>query len=357
MSLEFKIPDLLGLTKGLSYLWMLLFIMMISGLAKDRQLFSSAFSYIQKLVKSKKAVVVLTSVIGGVLPIEGRVTVSAGLLDSLAKSNREKFGIVDYLATHHYYMWSPLEKTVIVPIAAFGLSYVQWLNIIWPLLLASLIFIFVYIWRLVDDFDINLSDESPRFLDFLVKVVPMVLSIAGYIYGFDPVLCFGILLAYYVILTKEVSAKRLFSYVNWKLLLIVTIVILVGNYVKLHSSDIESFIQSCAVTSTGFNLVYFQTLALVSVLSFLASLALGSSGKFIALAVLVSQIYGPVYFIWFFAIDFAGYLLSPTHKCVAIGNRYFQTPLTDYYRALGLWSVLLLLVAALTVTSRGMISF
>jgi len=51
--------------------------------------------------------------------------------------------------------------------------------------------------------------------------------------------------------------------------------------------------------------------------------------------------------LWFFAIDYAGYLLSPTHKCVMIGNSYFGTPLGVYYKALGIWALLLITTAGL----------
>jgi hypothetical protein len=59
----------------------------------------------------------------------------------------------------------------------------------------------------------------------------------------------------------------------------------------------------------------------------------------------MSQVFGQEYFLWFFALDFAGYLVSPTHKCVMIGNRYFGTPIGTYYKALGGWGVLLLATA------------
>jgi hypothetical protein len=111
---------------GLGYLWMVFFIMISAGLAKEYNLFVPVYAYIKDTFGSNKFVVVILSAIGGILPIEGRVTVSAGLLDTVAPKcghGREKMGIVDYLSTHHYYMWSPLEKTVLLPIAAFGLTY------------------------------------------------------------------------------------------------------------------------------------------------------------------------------------------------------------------------------------------
>ena len=82
-------------------------------------------------------------------------------------------------------------------------------------------------------------------------------------------------------------------------------------------------------------------------IGFVASFLMGSSGKFVAIAVLMAQVFGIEYFLWFFAIDFTGYLLSPTHKCVAVGNRYFGTPLATYYKALGSWGALLLLTAGI----------
>jgi hypothetical protein len=61
----------------------------------------------------------------------------------------------------------------------------------------------------------------------------------------------------------------------------------------------------------------------------------------------MSQVFGHEYFLWFFAIDFAGYLISPTHKCVMIGNKYFGTPVGTYYTALGAWGALLLATAGI----------
>ena len=95
------------LLKDINYLWMIFFIMISAGLAKEYQLFAPAFAYVRNTFRSNKFVVVLLSAIGGILPIEGRVTVSAGLLDTVAPRvgpSREKLGIVDYLATHHYYL-------------------------------------------------------------------------------------------------------------------------------------------------------------------------------------------------------------------------------------------------------------
>ena len=49
---------------GISYLWMIFFIMITAGLAKEYALFSSAFSYVRNTFRSNKFVVVLLSAIG-----------------------------------------------------------------------------------------------------------------------------------------------------------------------------------------------------------------------------------------------------------------------------------------------------
>jgi hypothetical protein len=58
--------------------------------------------------------------------------------------------------------------------------------------------------------------------------------------------------------------------------------------------------------------------------------------------VILTSLYGIQYLPWFFAVDFAGYILSPMHKCVAIGKMYFGTSLTYYGKLLGGWALLLI---------------
>ena len=338
------------LLKDLSYLWMILFIMIAAGLAKEFHLFAPAYAYVKSVFRSNRFVVVLLSAIGGVLPIEGRVTVSAGLLDTVApkdSEHRAKFGIVDYLATHHYYMWSPLEKTVILPIAAFGLTYASWLAMIFPLLIASFAFIFAYIWVTIKDEHVAITPVKISLPNVIRNVFPMVAAIGAYIYGVDHVWCFGSLALYYVFLTQQWSVKKLWSYVNVQVLVVVACVMIFGNFVKSHGNEINELVKTAAGGD-----VSLMTIVWVSFVSFWASFFLGSSGKFAAMAVMISQVFGVEYFIWFFAVDFAGYLISPTHKCVAIGNRYFGTPIKTYMFVLTSWGLLITTVAFLTTFAR-----
>ena len=331
---------------GISYLWMIFFIMITAGLAKEYALFSSAFSYVRNTFRSNKFVVVLLSAIGGILPIEGRVTVSAGLLDTIAPKEghgREKLGIVDYLSTHHYYMWSPLEKTVILPIAAFGLTYTAWLALIWPLLIVSFVFIFWYIYSQIHDEEIIIASDEFKISAVLRNILPMFIAIGLYIYNEKwMIACFGFLTLYYMIISQEWNIKKLLSYVRWDVLLWVGAVIVLGNFMKTYDASWQATLKD--------SLLNPQTLVgmvSISAIGFIASFLMGSSGKFIAIAVIMAQVFGHQYFLWFFALDFAGYLLSPTHKCVMIGHKYFNTPLNTYYRVLGSWAAILLLTAGI----------
>jgi tetratricopeptide (TPR) repeat protein len=148
--------------------------MIVAGLAKEYQLFAPAFAYVKNTFRSNRFVVAMLSAIGGVLPIEGRVTVSAGLLDTIAPKEgkgREKLGIVDYLATHHYYLWSPLEKTIIIPMSVFALSYLQVMQYLWPLLLVTLIYTLCYIKVMINEEDVEInkatnSKDKPKDVTF-----------------------------------------------------------------------------------------------------------------------------------------------------------------------------------------------
>lgn len=322
---------------GLEYLWMIFFVMIVSGIAKEYNLFMPMYSYIKDTFKSNRLVLFLTSALGGVLPIEGRVTVSAGILDTLTKCGcgRKKMGIVDYLSTHHYYLWSPLEKTVVLPMAAFGMSYMAWIGLVWPLLLVTAAFILYYIFYKVKEEDIHIDFVPFKTSAIIRNVFPFFAAIGTYIYtgGNKHIFAiFGTLALYYMFLTQTWSTQKLRTYINWKVLALAAVVIVAGNFCREYGLFIQNYLRMNA-----------EEIAVVSGLSFLASFLMGSSGKFVALAIFTSGLFGGYSFLWFFTVDYAGYLLSPTHKCLMIGNRYFGTPLWDYYKVLLIWCALMLL--------------
>ena len=336
------------LYSGQVYLFLIVFVMMIAGMVKEHGLFKDIFCYFEQNLNSKKAVVAIVSALTGLLPIKGRVTVSAGMLDTLAPAKgccgREKFGPIDYVSTHHYYFWSPLEKTVILPMAAFGLTYAQWLGIIWPLLAVTIAFILAYLIWGVKENDIELADCTTDIKVSRITryVFPYIAGVVAIIAGIDFLWAFGTLTLYYMFCTRTWDLKKLLGYVDWKLIAWVAVIIVAANFAVQNTDNIKDFLGNAGLdinTASGF--------ALLSLFSFAGAFALGSSSRFGAITVLMASIYGIEYLPWFFAVDFVGYLISPMHKCVAIGMLYFGTKLRYYATILGLWGGLVIATAGL----------
>ena len=331
--------------KGQVYLFLIVFVMMIAGMIKDNNLFSDVFTFLKRSIKSNRAIVAMFSALTGILPIKGRVTVSAGLLDTMApknKKSREKFGPIDFMSTHHYYFWSPLEKTVILPMAAFGLSYGAFIGIIWPLLAMTVVYVLSYLVFAVKDKDIALKNSKQKIKISRITryVLPYLLGVAAIIAGVNFLWAFGLLTAYYMIVTQTFDFKKLIGYVDWKIVAWVAGIIFLSNVVRTHTGEINSFLQS-----TGLDITTTFGFIAISLLSFIGAFALGSSSRFGAITVLLTSIYGIEFLPWFFAVDFAGYIMSPMHKCVAIGKMYFGTKLSTYGMILTGWSALLIATA------------
>ena len=283
------------------YVLYLAIVMIISGYVKDLGLLVPVYTLIKSSVKSNRMIVFLLSCVTGVLPIPGRVTVSAGVLNTIApkdKSKREIYGIIDYLSTHHYYLWSPLEKSVILPMAALGISYIAFLEYMLPLLLMTFIVIFYFIFFVLSENDVEIEMANND--------------------------------------SQKVIEKNPFNYLNFHSLIFLFFIIILSNYARTHTEMLYEYVS------------YFSnSFALISVVAFMSSLALGSSSRFAAITVLCTGIYGIEYLPWFFVIDYAGYMLSPAHKCFYIGKSYFNTKLVDYLIAISILLLSLVIVSVI----------
>ncbi len=330
------------LIKGQEFLVDLIFIMFVTGILKERGYLTDLFRILTQKIKSKKAVVFLVSLFGGVLPIPGRVALSASMLNSIApvdNKKRKKFGIIDYLATHHYYLWSPLEKTVIIPMAILGLSYMTFMSYIWPLLLITGLYITFYIMSLNDDeIDIEVHDEPINWKNIWLVVIPFLSTILVSCFTDYYFLAFTIFTFY--LLGYSNSWFKVLDYINWELIVIVSVVIILGNLIGSYYESIESFIKQFALN---------KNIVLVSVFGFLASFLLGSSAKYAGIVSLLTAAFGMEYFVLFFTLEYSAYLISPTHKCLPIGQKYFHTGFMVYLKALIIWISLMMTYALFTI--------
>jgi hypothetical protein len=330
------------LIKGQEFLVYLILIMFVTGILKERGYLMDIFRLLVQKVKSKRIVVFLISLFGGILPIPGRVALSASMLNSIApidNKKRKKFGIIDYLATHHYYLWSPLEKTVIIPMAVLGLTYMQFMSYVWPLLLISGLYISYYILSLGDDeIDIEVNDDPINWKNVTNVVLPFLGTIiiscfTDYYFG-----AFAVFATYLIYYSN--SWKKLLDYINWEIIWIVGLVIILGNVVGSYYGVIESYIKQYNKP---------EYILVVSVISFLSSFLLGSSAKYASIVSLLTSVFGMQYFVLFFTLEYSAYLISPSHKCLPIGQKYFHTGFMTYLKALIIWISIMMTYALLTV--------
>jgi hypothetical protein len=288
------------LFKGLWYVAFLALVMLLAAWAKRTNIFMPLYRWIALNVKSKRAVVAIISAISGILPIEGRVTVSAGFLDTIAPNDNRKriYGIIDYLSTHHYYFWSPLEKTVILPMAVLSLSYFDFLILVWPLIATCLIVGLFYIFFVLKEEDIAIDLDKKQTCEHHSHEQP---------------------------------------WIQWKVLAAVAGVIILGNFIKSFDTQMYEIVKNNG------------SIAFATLLSFLFSFAMGSSSKYAGFVSILSTIFGAQYLPLFLAVDYAGYMLSPTHKCFAVGKTYFDTPISDFYKAIGFLCGSLILVSLIMI--------
>jgi hypothetical protein len=335
------------------YLVYLLGVMVSAGVIKERKYFNDLFNIIVAKIKSKRLIVTLTSLVTGVLPIPGRVTVSAGVLSTLApepdtlehRKSRSKFGIIDYLATHHYYLWSPLEKTIIVPMAALGITYTEMLSYTGGLLTITVFYIGWYIFGKMseDDIELNIKTEPINWYRLIFGALPLFIAIGALVVGATHWVVFTALTTYYILYAREYSIKKLNSYVNWNLLGVLAAVIVVSNIISSNYEDIKIFLESTALLNMSTTIGFIS----LSALAYGSSFMLGSSGKYAGIVALLASIYGIEYLTWFIALEFSAYLISPTHKCTHIGRMYFGTSMKKYYAIVSLWTAIMIGYAGL----------
>ena len=285
----------------LNGIWFVLFvvgIMALTSFVNAKGYLVPFYSFLERKVKSKRLLVALVSAISGILPVPGRTIISAGALDTLAPddSRRKNFGLINYLSTHHYYLWSPLEATVLIPLSVLGITYFQFIGMIAPLLITLLLITLYYIFFVLKEDDVVIKKVQRKEQEF-----------------------------------------KLYKSIKWDVVLFVAIVIIIGNALKLYSDSI-----------LGFFMNYNSSIFFAGIIAFVTSFILGSSSKFAGITTLLVSIFGLNYLPLLFSLGYAGYLISPTHKCLVITKTYFGLDVS-FYRALVAISIALIIVGYLLV--------
>ena len=325
--------------ESLSYAVVFVMMTMITFMIKSNNVFVSAFFPVLNVLSDRMKTIAVCMVCG-LLPVPGRIMVTSMCLDCTCKTNKTT-GLLAYLTSHHYYMWSPLEKTIILPMAILGLTYTD-------MLIYMCIPLFVYICYTVytiskhnvDPVDNIEKTNSFAWIDMvllagLLIITSMHKSITIYhIKTPSLLLCTAVFLCYMIMKYKP-SISQMIQQVPFNSVGLITILLIVGTTIKQNIQNIEPYFSDIDIW-------------VVCLISFGVSFMMGSSGKFAGLCVLTSTIYGSQWFVLFFMVDFVGYLLSPFHKCLPIAIANFKTPVKTMLQSLLPLGMMLLLYGVLS---------
>ena len=146
---------------------------------------------------------------------------------------------------------------------------------------------------------------------------------------------FGAMCAYYSVIYRDWKWGR---WIDAKFAVIATVVLAFSGIVGQLNGPVKEYLANAPA----------DAVLPASLVAMVAAFIMGSSGKYAGMASILVKVFGPQYLIWFLATEYSGYLLSPAHKCLMIGQQYFGTPIRKYYKVIGGLCGILISYAALT---------
>ena len=251
--------------------------------------------------------------------------------------------MIDYLSVHHYYWWSPLEKTVVLPMAVMGVSYSTFMGYTIIPLAITLAYTWWYIFTKVPVDSVVPNLEYVRDFNWrraitgwapLIATVILLLNTgkAGAPFFFPWFLAMSI---YYSIVYKDWKWGR---WLDGKFAIIATIVLAFGGIVGQIKGPVMAYLKAATP----------EMLIPASLVAMVAAYIMGSSGKYAGMTSALVSVFGPQYLVWFLCTEYSGYLISPAHKCLMIGQQYFGTPIKKYMVVLSRLCAILIAYAAIT---------
>lgn len=336
------------INEKLLFIVYLIGVMVVGGIIKDANLFRGVTYQLYKRVESKRLFVFLISMISGILPIPGRTVISAMVLDTVAgkdKEKRQRLGIINYLSSHHYYLWSPLEKTVIFPMAVLSWSWIHVVASMLPLLLIVVLWILIFLYVVTEEKDIELSTiEYDPTAPTAWVVLPLVAGIGLLAFGYAPWTVFSVLSLCYMIVARKNYFPILYKFINWKLVAWLFGLIFVSDVIESRNDQVHSILEGIPL----FGLEFWGVVLVTWWLTFI----LGSSSKYAGFVATLTSIFSSglgvieasALLCFFTAVDYSAYLVSPTHKCLWIAKEYFGVTFKRFYYTIGCVAVNVFLI-------------
>lgn len=328
---------------GQQSLIVLISAFIINEVFKSKRIFLHYLYYI--FPKDKRLQILVTSIFSGILPLEDRIISTIPLYEGLVANraccmevrsygkktlgSKQCMGIISYLATHHYYLWSPFEKSVIIILAGMHFTYLQFISYTAPLLFVYLLFFVIFVWHNIDA-DGQTEHNCTDTYDHSIKLA--TLALLPFFWGivlaivFTPAYVFPIIAFYYCFM-YNVGVVEAFKSVRWLVILEIAIIIVIANVLNIEAATIQDWL----------HYIYHESevsLLTVVPLAVVASFVLGASSKYAGITTSLCSVFGATLFPLVFIVEYLGYLLSPTHKCSVIAWSSFKTPLVLFYGTL-----------------------
>ena len=272
----------------------------------------------------------LTSAIVGCLPIPGRISSTSALLDVSTSdvNNKKQLSTLAYVASHHYYLWSPIEKSVMITCAGLGIGYWEFLGVIYPGLICYALGALCLV--LTMDLPPTHTPLTYPKRDNLMMIASIFFGIILCLFNLGMSISFLIPFAY-CLSRPNVKIKQ--ADLNWKLISIVTAVIVASTFIRQYTDEIMTYVSEAKSDQP----------IMIALLTMAFSLVLGSSSRFAALVVIGCSLVGPEYLLLFYMIDFLGYFVSPTHKCGSICASIFGVNWIDNQKEISKFALLSIL--------------
>ncbi len=289
--------------------------------------------YWTKFFKNGKLSLVFTSLFLGMMPVKGRTILSAPIIAQIAQKNNlnsRAAAMVDYLATHIYYLMFPLSASLLFVIATMKLDYFKFVFYLLPgiLFLAAMVWYYASKANISSSFIIQTKSTFSKAATFTLPIIVLLVFLGlSELYKIQYSILIGtalfITLSLALLKPDKDQIKTAFKSIDAHLIFILALILLLSAFTS-NSPLIKNSL--AAIASSAYSI------PVLILIGYMTGLTTGSSSTMVSLIFPILapilagspyayQIAGIVY-----ASEYAGYIASPAHPCCHYAASFFNIP-------------------------------
>jgi len=326
-------------------------IMLLSQLYKETRVINDLSESASGIIKNSKVVSSVLPAVIGFLPVAGGALMSAPLVDSQAEKlglKPEKKAYVNIWFRHTIFPVYPLSQVLIITAALTGIAIpliiMRQIPVVVVMVVVGYLISFWKVSAVKKKENVNLKNSSnvdSNLRRFLIAFSPILATIVVVFiidttglslakFGFDVVIATLMGLMVLIVISKpslHVFAKPLKNWEIYGVTLAAYGAFLLKN-VTIATGISEIF--KTLVSNGSINIILFLTVA-PAVLGFITGSA--SGGVAIGVSILAGMLtFSPKTAALLFMSAYLGYVIVPTHLCLAFTVEYFKCSLSKVYR-------------------------